>query len=468
LKLSSLLAGIGVHPVQTDAEVLNITDNIKKAGNGTLFVCRPYEEINARDALNRGSCAVISEEKTDTPGVYYTENVRLAFSRLCALFYGNPDKKLKLIGVTGTNGKTTTAFYIRHILESLGNKCALIGTLGADVGEGSADTGYTTPPPDVFFEALYGAVKQGQGYCVCEVSSQALAQRRVDGAGFTLGVFTNIGADHLDYHKTVSRLVEAKTHLCSLSDEMLINADDAYSGEFLEAAKEKRSYIYSCRSVLGDFTAKNIKLREDGSDFILFNGTTPQKTRIETPGLFSVYNALSAAGACMVLGADIRDVAELMPSLPAVPGRSSMIDKNGVRVCVDFAHTPDALSAIISAIKLSKKGRLITVFGCGGDRDKLKRPLMGDIASRSSDEVILTSDNPRSEDPLEIISDIKAGIRRKSCCFAEPDRGRAIRLALNKARPGDTVLIAGKGHENYQIIGEEKIHFSDIEEVLSY
>lgn len=471
LKLSSLLTGIGVCPAQTDAKVINITDDIEKVRAGTLFVCIRGEKTNghalAKKAVQKGALAVICEEETGCENAYYIENTRLAFSRLCSAFYGRPDKKLRLIGITGTNGKTTTACYIKYILESIGHKCALIGTLGADTGEGVSETGYTTPQPDVFFETLSSAVGQGNEYCVCEVSSQALAQYRAHGASFSLGVFTNIGSDHLDYHKTVSKLVEAKTRLCRLSETMLINADDAYSGEFLEASNGKRAYLYSCRSVLSDYTAKNIRQGENGTDFILFNGTSLSKVCVNSPGMFSVYNALSAAAACMTLGADISQVSPLISSLPSVPGRMQMIDKNGVRVCVDFAHTPDALSAVLSALSASKKGKLITVFGCGGNRDKLKRPLMGMAAAQFSDEVIITSDNPRDEDPLDIIKDIKSGIKKKSGVFTEPDRSKAIRLALNKALPGDTVLIAGKGHESYQIIGEEKKHFSDIEEVLS-
>lgn len=471
MKLSSLLTGIGVCPAQTDAQITNITDDLKKVCKGSLFVCVRGEKTNghalAEKAVKKGAVAVICEEETECENAYMVENSRLAFSRLCAEFYGHPDKKIKLIGITGTNGKTTTACYIKYILESLGHKCALIGTLGADMGDEINETGYTTPQPDVFFEILSSAVEQKNEYCVCEISSQALAQYRIDGARFSLGVFTNIGNDHLDYHKTLAKLVEAKTRLCSLSEAMLINADDAYSGDFSEASKEKRIYFYSCRCVLSDYTAKNIRCSDSSSDFILFNGASLSKVCVNAPGLFSVYNALAAAAACMILGENIADVSSLISSLPQIPGRMQMIDKNGVRVCIDFAHTPDALSAVLSALCTSKKGKMITVFGCGGNRDRLKRPQMGMVAAQYSDEVIITSDNPRNEDVFEIISDIKSGIKKKSGIFTEPDRKKAIRLAINKALPGDTVLIAGKGHENYQIIGEEKKHFSDIEEILS-
>ena len=470
LKLSSLLSGIGVRPVQPDADIVNVTDEINNTREGSLFVCIKGEKTNghylAGEALKRGAAAVICEEPVEAAFAYRVENSRSAFSSLCSVFFGRPDLKLRLIGITGTNGKTTTACYIRFFLEKLGHKCAFIGTLGADTGEESRSTGYTTPKPDVFFEELAKAVSEGCEYCVCEVSSQALAQRRVDGAKFNLGVFTNIGTDHLDYHKTVSKLVEAKTRLCELSEIMLINADDAYSENFIQASGEKRVYLYSCRSVLSDYTAKNIRCAENGSDFILFSSPSLTKVHVPYPGMCSVYNVLAAAASCMALGEKADDIAPLVPMLPQVPGRLQLIEKNGVRVCVDFAHTPDALAAVIGALKISGRGRLITVFGCGGCRDKRKRPLMGETAARYSDEVIITSDNPRDEDPDDIIKDIKSGIKRKNRIFTEPDRARAISLALNKAFPGDTVLIAGKGNEDYQISGREKKHFSDLEEIL--
>ncbi len=464
MRLSSLLRAAGVAPVSFDAEITNITDSPEKAQKGSLFICirggRENGDLHAAEALSRGAAALASETPTPFGNTVFVENSRKAFSRLCAAFYGRPDRKLRLIGITGTTGKTTTAHYIRFLLERTGRPCALIGTLGADTGAGETPTGYTTPTPDIFFSALAEAVKNGSEYCVCEVSSQALAQYRVDGAAFCLGVFTNVGTDHLDYHKTMARLVEAKCRLGALSERMLLNADDAYCEQFAATAKGK-CCLYSCRPVLSDFAAKNIRMRGYGADYILFNGKSLVNVTVNAPGMFSVYNSLSAAAACMLEGVSPEELAPLMSALPQVPGRMQRIDKNGVAFCVDFAHTPDALSAALTALRACTEGRLIAVFGCGGDRDKTKRPVMGRIAATLADEVILTSDNPRSEDPLAIIAEIKGTLPKKYAVFTEPDREAAIRLAYKKAAPGDTVLVAGKGHENTRIAGGEILPFSD-------
>lgn len=465
MQLFSLLRAAGIAPAGNDAEITNITDVPERVQKGSLFVCIRGSRVNgtafADEAISRGAAALVSEEPTGFENTFLTENSRKTFSDLSAAFYGRPDRKLKLIGITGTNGKTTTAYYIRSLLERTGRSCALIGTLGADTGAGETPTGYTTPGPDTFFAALSQAAANGSEYCMCEVSSQALAQYRVDGARFRLGVFTNIGSDHLDYHKTIARLVEAKRRLCALSDEMLLNADDAYCDRFSEAAAG-RSYLYSCRPVLSDFAAKNIRTEGFCSNYVLFNGSALARVRVNAPGLFNVYNSLCAAAACMVLGVSLEEIAPLMETLPAVPGRMQRVEINGVTFCVDFAHTPDALSAALTALRACTKGRLIAVFGCGGNRDKTKRPVMGRIAAMLADEVILTSDNPRNEDPLGIIRDIKGTLGRKYPVFCEPDRKKAILLASQKAAPGDVVLVAGKGHETTQIAGNEARPFSDL------
>ena len=471
MNLFSLLREIGVPPAGKNAEITNVTDRPEQVTPGTLFVCVRGGAAGSADfaakALAAGAAAVVSEEPLPIPGAVQVENSRLAFSLLCAAFRGHPERRLKLIGITGTNGKTTTAQYLRRILEGAGRKCAVIGTLGAETGDGPVATGYTTPTPDLFFEALARAADRGNEYCVCEVSSQALSQRRVDGAKFRLGVFTNIGRDHLDYHKTVARLVEAKCRLCGLSERMLLNADDAYHDRFLEACGGKNAYLYSCRAVLSDFAAKNIRLRGERSDFILFNGSELQRVALASPGLFNVYNALAAASAAMLEGVPLETAANLLETLPPVPGRMQFIPKGGVKFCVDFAHTPDALGAALTALRGCTEGKLIAVFGCGGDRDRDKRPVMGEIAARLADAVVLTSDNPRSEDPAAIISQIRAGAGRKKNVFCEPDRRRAIRLAAEKAAPGDIVLVAGKGNETAQIVGGAVLPFSDADEIAA-
>ena len=467
MRLFSLLRELGVAPAMQDAEITNITDDLDRVGQGSLFVCirggRTDGNTLIPQARARGAAAIVTELPGDAPDTVTAENARLAYSRLCAAFYGHPDASLRLIGVTGTNGKTTAAHYLRYLLEGAGHKCAVIGTLGADVGAGPVYTGYTTPEPDTFFAALRQAADAGNEYCVCEVSSQALAQYRADGARFRLGIVTNVGRDHLDYHRTTENLVEAKCRLCTLSDRMLLNADDAYCDRFLAAAGKKQSFLYSCRAVLSDFSAKNIRLKPGGAEYILFNGRELARVTQNAPGLFSVYNALCASAAAMLEDVPLQTAAPLLAELPQIPGRMQRIEKNGVIFYVDFAHTPDALCAVLTALRERGEGKLIAVFGCGGDRDRAKRPFMGETAARLADAVVITSDNPRSEDPLAIIGEIRAGIRKKANVFCEPDRAAAIRLAYGKASPGDTVLVAGKGHETVQIAGGGETPFSDAE-----
>ena len=464
MRLFSLLREAGIAPATADTEITYITDALQNVRPGALFVCTRTGAAAAGvipQALMSGAAAAVCEETYPDERVYCSDNARLAFSRMCAAFYRHPHRKMKLIGVTGTNGKTTTVQYLRFLLEQTGHKCAVIGTLGADTGEGPRQTGYTTPGADVFFSALAEAADHGNEYCVCEVSSQALAQYRVDGARFSLGIFTNVGTDHLDYHKTLRRLVEAKCRLCMLSDTMLLNADDAYCDAFLQASGDKKAYLYSCRAVLSDFAAKNAVCTPEGVRYILFNGSELQHVEVPGVGMFAVYNSLCASAAAMLLGAPLAEIAPLLKKLPQIPGRAEWIEKDGVRFCVDYAHTPDALGGMLGALRENTAGKLICVFGCGGDRDRTKRAAMGEIAAQLSDTVIVTSDNPRTEDPIGIINDIRAKIRRVPRVFTEPDRRRAIALAYEKASPGDVILVAGKGHETYQLIGGKTIPFSD-------
>ncbi len=455
--------------MEKDVGIANVTDDLSGVVENSLFVCVRGRQTDGHslipEALRRGAAAVVCERPADTAAAVYTENTRLVFSLLNAAFYGHPDRRLGLIGITGTNGKTTTAQYVKRILERCGRRTAVIGTLGAEDGCGeTAETGYTTPPSDVFFRTLAAAADKGCEFCVAEVSSQALAQYRVHGASFRVGAFTNLGAEHLDYHGTVAALAEAKSRLCGLSDVFLINADDAYAAYFTQACTG-RPLLYSCRGRGSDFLAGELKPDAAGVTFRAFHGAESRVLRTPSPGVFSAYNVLAAVAVCTAAGLPFLSAARAADGLPVLPGRMQLVEKNGVRICVDFAHTPAALSAALSALRPADDGRLIVVFGCGGNRDASKRPVMGAIAADAADAVILTTDNPRREDPEKIISEILAGVPRKNAVFTEPDRARAIRLAVNKARPGDTVLIAGKGHEAFQQIGEEKIPFSDMDVV---
>lgn len=454
-----------------DAEITFITEDSEKVVPGSIFVCVNGKNYNghlkAGEALSKGAALVVGEEETDLPHYVTLNDSRRAVSRLCRAYFGKPDKRLKLIGITGTNGKTSTAEYIRHIMTCSGIKCGVIGTLGWDCGNGRVPSERTTPDSFTFFSELKKTADSGCVFCAAEVSSQALDQHRVDSADFALAVLTNIGHDHLDYHKTVRDYADAKKKLFVAARAGLVNADDAYRDEFAAAADGKTCKLYGAGANLADFSARNIKPNGDGgSSYILFDGTRLERVSVSVPGKIGVYNSLCAASACMMSGVGIADAAAALCRLPPVSGRSEMImSEEGVRVCVDFAHTPEALGAVLMSLRESCGGKIITVFGCGGDRDATKRPVMGKTAASASDCVILTSDNPRSENEEKITEDIASGIGNKSSLFREPDRKKAIELALQKASRGDTVLIAGKGHETEQIFDGYSVHFNDAETV---
>ncbi len=468
MKLSFLLGKIGIVPQNECENVSLVTELPEKITQNCIFVCISGLNADGHDfalrALEKGAAAVIGENRMSYPGYYPTENSRAALSILCSAFYGDPGKKIRLIGITGTNGKTTTAEYVRFILENSGHKCGLIGTLGCVINGQRRKTGYTTPGGDALYGALAEMETAGCEFCAAEISSQSLAQHRPDALRFENGVFTNLGTDHLDYHKDVEAYARAKCRLAALSDSVLVNYDDAYAEKFASAHTGGGIKYYSARNGLADYMANNIKYENNKLSYVLFCSAGVARVSINGIGEFSVYNSLAAAAVCINAGVPFSEVARLLNYLPQIPGRAqTFTDGRGVRVCVDFAHTPDALSSILLALHDSTEGDIITVFGCGGNRDATKRPLMGKIAANMSKTVIITSDNPRNEDPVKIADDIKNGIKRKADVFTEPDREKAIRLALNKAQPGDTVLIAGKGHEDVQISGTETRPFSDIE-----
>ena len=467
LKLSELLvlSELGISAdVVADAEITLVTEESDSVVPGSIFVCVNGKNYNghlkAFEAAAKGASLVVGEEDLNLPGYVRVPDARKAVCALSRAFFGRPDRRLKLIGITGTNGKTTTAEYIRHIMMFAGKKCGVIGTLGWACGDGRVPSERTTPDSFTFFSELKKTADSGCEVCAAEVSSQALDQCRVDCAEFDLAVLTNIGHDHLDYHKTVRDYADAKKKLFSIARAGLVNADDAYRDEFTAAAG-KGCRLYGAGANLADYSARNIKPDgRGGTSFILFDGSRLERVTVSAPGKIGVYNSLCAASACT------GTAAAALCRLPSVNGRSEMImSPEGIRVCVDFAHTPEAMGAVLSALRESTGGKIITVFGCGGDRDATKRPVMGRTAASMSDSVILTSDNPRSEEPEKIISDIAAGIKNKTFLFKEPDRRRAIELALKKASCGDTVLIAGKGHETTQTANGISVHFSDAEAV---
>lgn len=466
MTLHSLLKEIGIECNFSDCEVTSVTDRIENVHSGSVFVCihgRNYDGHQfGEEALKKGAAAIISERPISCERCVLIRNTRVAFGFLCSAFFDHPEDKLKIIGITGTNGKTTTGYYLRHFLESAGYKCGVIGTLGCDHNANLLSTGYTTPSCDILFEALDSMVRDKCEYCIMEVSSQALAQNRVDALTFETGIVTNIGSEHLDYHGSIERYVRDKCRIVTLSKKMLLNNDDAYIDSFLSDCNSKKCLMYSAKSNYSDFMAKNIRITSSGISYILLTPKGIANVSCAAFGEFSVYNSLAAAACAVLCGVDLAKIEKSSPLLPAIKGRFQIIKSERCNVCIDFAHTPQALMNVLQTLRKMYTGRIITVFGCGGNRDKSKRPEMGAVASQMSDCVIITSDNPRNENEQDIINDILSGIKKRSSnIFCEKNREKAIELALNKATAGDVVLIAGKGHEEYQITGDKQIFFSD-------
>ncbi|MBM4166532.1 MAG: UDP-N-acetylmuramoyl-L-alanyl-D-glutamate--2,6-diaminopimelate ligase [Ignavibacteria bacterium] len=428
------------------------------------------------DAVNRGAKCVVVEDDNAFPDSFAMHsgvikvvvgNSRKALAQISANFYHHPSKKLQLIGVTGTNGKTTTTMMLQQLLSSENNKVGLLGTIKYFDGKTECEATHTTPESLELHQLLSEMVKNGCRSTVMEVSSHSLALERVFALDFDFAVFTNVTQDHLDFHSTIDNYFQAKQMLFNYLKKNAIaisNADDAYGKRMLENTQAKKVF-YGINSQ-ADFQAREISLSINRTRFSVNNTSLSS----QFVGKFNVYNLLAAYSVAKSLGIEDAYLASRIANLKSVPGRFEKIQSPfGWTAIIDYAHTHDALEnvlkAIHDAIPKNERGKVITVFGAGGDRDKTKRPRMGNVASEWSDIVIVTSDNPRTENAEQIIEDIVAGIKNTVECLKVTNRREAIRKGLSLAKNNDVVLIAGKGHENYQIIGTTKEHFSDREEV---
>src|SRR6476646_10779234 len=495
MNFSQLLWGLDVSHSGGDPEISGLDYNSRRVEPGFVFVAMRGESSDGNRyidaALKNGAVAVVTDSKSEPR----RENVpwavipngRRALSHMSPNFYGHPAEKLKIIGVTGTNGKTTTTFLCELILRHCARPSALIGTIeyhvpakaaaqaGGDLPYRVLPSPHTTPEALELNQVFAQALDAGATHAVMEVSSHALAQERVWGVPFEVAVFTNLTRDHLDYHKTMDSYFEAKSILflgCGTRPPRasVINADDEYGQSLGQSRKTLSQQVILYGIQNGDFKATNINLQLDGTKFDLL--TPSGSARIETAliGGVNVYNILAAAAATFACGCSLKQIAKAVREFKQVPGRFEKVDcGQPFTVVVDYAHTDDALRNLTTIARDFARrglglGRVITVFGCGGDRDRTKRPLMGEAAGKGSDFVVLTSDNPRSEEPLQIIEDALLGLRQTGTRHeVEPDRRRAIRLALIEAMPGDVVLIAGKGHEKVQIMREGTYPFDDVQ-----
>ncbi|HTW84416.1 MAG TPA: UDP-N-acetylmuramoyl-L-alanyl-D-glutamate--2,6-diaminopimelate ligase [Candidatus Sulfotelmatobacter sp.] len=447
---------VGTLPSAVDA----LASDSRAVRPGTLFVALRGQRSDGHayvgDAVRRGAAALVVEREveTDVPTIVVPDTRRAA-SQLADAFYDHPSRALTIVGVTGTNGKTTTTHLVRDVLEAAGIPCGLVGTLGGSFGERSWPLTNTTPLA-IELHALLAAQRDAGARAVAmEVSSHALALDRVDDVRFVVAALTNITRDHLDFHGTMERYIAAKRHLFDLAPKAVLNLDDETGRTFAAALPDALTYAVDDRNAT--LHATELQLEGDGSSFLIDGAAVS----IALPGRFNVRNALAAFGIGVALGIDRATIARGLAATRAVPGRMERIGAFGIDAIVDYAHTPDALENVLRAARETTRRQLIVVFGCGGDRDPGKRAEMGEIAAQLADRVIVTSDNPRTEDPLAIAQAIARGIEAE----IELDRRAAIRRAIGDARPGDTVVIAGKGHETYQIVGTKSRPFDDRDEV---
>lgn len=465
-----------------DVQIGDITYDSREVKRGSLFVAvKGFKTDGHRyiaDAVKRGASAVVVEDAVNISKgdvtVITVPDTRNVLALLSARFYGDPSRRLRMIGITGTNGKTTTSYLIKSIIEKAGKKAGLLGTISYIIGDGVMPAPHTTPESSDLQKYLSQILDAGAEYAVMEVSSHALELNRTANCEFDIGVFTNLTQDHLDFHKTMEDYFNAKLKLfTSLNNERgkmakkvgIINIDDPYSNRILSAMTVKAvTYGFSENA---DIRPEEIEVNVDGIRFraVTSRGDFPIESKLT--GKYNILNILAAIAVGQSLGFDNSAIQEGIRCLSSVSGRFEKIDEGqDFSVVVDYAHTEDALKRILEAIRVFAKGRVITVFGCGGDRDRGKRPKMGEAAGKLSEIVILTSDNPRSEEPHEIIKEIEEGIKRKRNgrlreYLIIPDRKEAIYRAIEMAEKDDVILIAGKGHEDYQIIGDKKLHFDD-------
>ncbi|NJK41865.1 MAG: UDP-N-acetylmuramoyl-L-alanyl-D-glutamate--2,6-diaminopimelate ligase [Acaryochloridaceae cyanobacterium SU_2_1] len=466
------------HPA-LEAEVTGLTTNSWAVQPGNLFIGMPGTRVDGGDfwasALEAGAGAALVSVAQDLPGletacVIATQDMPRACAEIAAAFYHNPSRHLPLVGMTGTNGKTTTTHLIEHLLTAGGYATALFGTLYARWPGHQATASHTTPFAIDLQQQLAAAVAAQCQFGVMEVSSHALAQQRVLGCQFAVAVFSNLTQDHLDYHKDMEEYFAAKALLFSseyLQGRAILNLDDPYGQRLVSQLPPEQCWTYAIENPKADLWTSGLTYQTTGVQGQLH---TPQgETAFFSPlvGQFNVSNLLAGVGAALALGLSLEQIMPAISTFPGVPGRMQRItlgSEQDISVIVDYAHTPDSLENLLRAARPFVTGQMTCVFGCGGDRDRSKRPQMGEIVTRLADQAIITSDNPRTEDPQQILQDILAGVSADSDPIVEVDRHTAIEIAISQAQPGDSILIAGKGHEDYQILGTEKIHFDDREE----
>ena len=472
MKLSKILDSIVTtdYNLFEDIEIKDVTSDTRMVTESCLFVCIKGENFDGHNAahemIKKGAAVIVCEKDLGIKNQIIVNNSRKVYAHICANFFGRPDKRLKLIGVTGTNGKTTVTTILKEILSKFGYKVGLIGTRQNEIGDQYFHTDRTTPEPYDLFKLFKKMADENCDYVVMETSSQALAQYRTGPAHFEIGIFTNLTQDHLDFHKTMENYYLAKKMLFDNSDFAVVNVDDEWGKRYYnEIECEKASYSLNGKGV---YNCTDIDLSAKGSNFTFCCYNNKYEMFFPMPGLFNVANITAVIGCCDRLGLDLGRVSDIIKYSAGVRGRLEVFktDTDFIVIC-DYAHTDDALENVLGTIKKFAKSRIITVFGAAGNRDAVKRPMMGKAVAKYSDYIIVTADNPRDEDVEDIFKQIEPGFLGYSVpYFSIPDREKAVVHALQEAKKDDIVILCGKGHEDYQVYkGERFVHFSEKEVV---
>lgn len=477
MKLSQLLEDIEIleNTAGAELEISGVSYDSRKTRPGDLFVAiKGFEADGHRfipKAMANGAAAVLCEDAPEDGTPYVKiRDCRQGLALVSRAFYGNPAARMKLIGFTGTSGKTSSTYIMKHVLETeLGAKVGLIGTNGNMIGDRLLHTEHTTPESLELHGLFRQMADEGCTHVVMEVSSHSLTLERVAGIDFNVAVFTNLSQDHLDLHGTMEEYAAAKKKIFSQCKIGCVNIDDE-RGHYMAEGVSCPILRYSTQKEAAELRAEHISLSAGGVSFTAVYGGEHAQTKLAIPGMFSVYNALGVMAACLALGMKLEDAAAGISSAQGVKGRMESVPTDGdYSIIIDYSHKPDALEKALKALRPVTRGRLIVLFGCGGDRDRGKRPIMGAVAAENADLVIVTSDNPRTEEPMDIIREILPGLENSKTPYKMIcDRPDAIHWAIDNAASGDVILLAGKGHEDYQIIGHEKHHMDEREIVADW
>lgn len=480
MKLSELVSGLDYEVLNgnIDIEILDIAYDSRKVKKGHLFVCIKGYKTDGHEYIesavdNQVSAIIVQKDmkiKNIAIPVIKIDDTRYALAYIASKFYENPSEKFNLIGVTGTKGKTTTTFMIKSILEAKGQFVGLIGTIVNKIGNEIIPTDRTTPESYDLQGLFKDMVEKNVDSVAMEVSSHALDLHRVSCSNYDIGIFMNLSRDHMDFHKTFENYFEAKLKLFNMSKVAFVNVDCQYGKKVAESATNK-VYTFAVDNKDADITVDKVKMNPDCVEFYVKTPWGNDNIKVGIPGKFSIYNALAAIGTCLYSGIGFKEIKNGL-EIVKVPGRAELVETgHDFTIMIDYAHSPDSLENILKTVKGYVKGRVVCVFGCGGDRDKTKRAIMGEISGDLADFTVLTSDNPRTEEPVEIMNDIEQGLIKTGANYIKiVDRKEAIKYAIKNAKKDDVIILAGKGHETYQIFKDKTINFDEtviVKEILS-